>query len=150
MSLGRTLDQRLTPGMPAGTVGVDAPDGGRAEVEVVEVDRLGASVRGVRVRAAEAGSIAGQAARLPDALRSLPERVVPVEVDPGLGGAILRSEPREVRDHEFFEVRTDGREATIERVRGEARERVPFTLTREELGRLVERVDDAMAEPGRR
>lgn len=147
MSVGRMLDRQLVPGMPGGAVQASAPGGSAAEVEVVEVDRLGVSVRGVRVRGAAAGTVEGQARRLPDALRGLPDRLVPLEVEPRLGGAILRSDPEDVHEREYFEVRTDGREATVERVRGGTGERLPFTLTREQLGHLVDRVSDAMPEP---
>ncbi|MFZ5479735.1 MAG: hypothetical protein ACOZNI_23425 [Myxococcota bacterium] len=143
MSLGRALDGVLAPG----TARVEG-DGRRAEVDVVDVDRLGVSVRGVRVRGDHAGDVARHAERLPDAVRVLPESVVPVEVDPALGGAVLRSDPEEVVDHEFFEVRTDGREVCVERLRrGDAGvEHLPFTLTREQLGKLVDGLGGVVAE----
>ncbi len=47
---------------------------------------------------------------------------------------------------EFFEVRTDGHEVSVERCRqGEAgRENLPFTMTREQLGRLVDGIGKVM------
>jgi hypothetical protein len=138
LTLAESLDRRLKPGVVHAEC-----DGVSAEVDVTDADRLGVSVRGVRVRTAAPGDIVDQAGRLPDAVAVLPVRVRPVEVDPTLGGAVLRSTPKR---HEYFEVRTDGREATIERLRAtpEGRETLPFTLTREQLGRLVDDVGGAM------
>lgn len=143
--LGERLDAALAPGV----VRAEA-EGRTAEVEVAEVDRLGARVRAVRVEVPRGDTLGAQAERLPEALRVLPDRVVPVEVDPGLGGAVLRSRPRDVRDGEFFEARADGRSLTLGRRRAgpEGREDVPFTLTREQLRRLVDDVGDALAPPG--
>jgi hypothetical protein len=137
MTLGDELDGRLAPGR----VRVEQ-DGRTAEVDVADVDRLGVSVRGIKIGGGT-GGVLGQAARLPEATSVLPERVQPVEVDAGLGGAVLRSVPRH---REYFEVRTNGHEATIERLRGgpEGRVRIPFTLTREQLGRLVDDVGEGM------
>ncbi|MDP2307629.1 MAG: hypothetical protein Q8P18_16520 [Pseudomonadota bacterium] len=146
-TLADGLDRSLMPG----SVEVDI-DGVHAEVDVVEVDRLGVSVRGVRVREATArtrggGDVVGHARRLPEALGVLGEKVVPVEVDPTLGGAVLRSKPRR---QEYFEVRSDGREVSVEKLRRgpEGRARVPFTLTREQLGRLVDGVGEVLKGSG--
>jgi hypothetical protein len=98
------------------------------------------------VRVPAAGAIDEQAHRLPDALRVLPERVRPVEIAPSLGGAVLRSHPDDMVNREYFEVRTNGQEVTVERHRGDAdgREQVPFTVTREQLGRMVDDLGRAM------
>ena len=137
--LGGRLDRALTG---PGIVRVEH-DGRTAEVDVVEVDRLGVRVRCVRVDAGPgARTVQEAAARLPGALRGLPERLVTVEVAPTLGGAVVRTAPEDVRDREFFEARTDGQVTELERLRatGAGRERVPFTVTREVLGRMVDRV----------
>lgn len=142
--LGGRLDRALAG---PGIVRVEH-EGRVAEVDVVEVDRLGVRVRSVRVDAGPAGvSVQEAAARLPGALRGLPERLVTVEVAPTLGGAVVRTAAEEVRGREFFEARTDGRVTDLERVRvsADGRERVPFTVTREVLGRIVDRVS---GEPG--
>ena len=127
-------------------------DGGwSVEVEVTDADRLGVSVRGVRVRGPERGDVVGQAQRLPEALGVLPDRVRPLEVDRALGGAVLRSRSRTPRGEdgtrEYFEVRTDGREVSVEKLRAgpDGRAAVPFTLTREQLGRLVDDVGEVLA-----
>ncbi len=137
--LADALDRKLTTGV------VHADDGDvRAEVDVADVDRLGVSVRGVRVRGVGAGDLHQAVERLPDALDVLPEPVAPVEVDPTLGGAVLRSPPRK---REYYEVRTDGREVSVERLRvgPDGRARIPFTLTREQLGRMVEDIGEIVS-----
>ncbi len=145
MSLGRELDAGLAPG----PVRVDR-DGAAAEVDVDDVDRLGVRVRRVRVAGASAAGIRAHVDRLPEALRVLPERIVPVEVAPTLGGAVLRSDPAEVRDREYFEVRTDGRAVDVERVRSTdaGRSSVGFTLTREQLRRLVDALEGSFGDNG--
>ncbi len=134
----RPFDDALQPGEVVAEV-----DGARAEVEVVDLDRLGVTVRRVRVTGEDIG-VRRAADALPEALRALPDRLAGVEVDPRLGGAVLRSVPADVRRHgdarEFFEARTDGASVVVERARvGQGREVVPWTLTREQLGRIVER-----------
>lgn len=141
-SLGATVDAALKPGT------IHAEHEGRAaEVEVVDVDRLGATVRGIRVHVPTSAPLGEQAARLPEAVRTLPDRVVPIEVDPRLGGAVLRSHPKDIVDREYFEVRAGGGEASIarHRVGDGTHASVPFTVTREQLRRLVDDVGDALA-----
>ena len=135
--LAEKLDRALAPGR----VEVEH-EGRRAVAEVEGADRFGVQVRSLEVRRAAPLPLREAVEALPDALRALPERIVPVEVAPALGGAVLRSDRRDIREREFFEVRTDGTETTLRRVRAsrEGREELPFTLTRDQLGRIVEDV----------
>ncbi len=138
--LGDALDRAI---LGPGVVRVEH-EGRVAEVDVVDADRLGVRVLRVRVEGSASrgpDAVRDAAARLPEALRGLPERMITVEVAPALGGAILRSAPDDVQNREFFEARTDGRVTELERVRAlpSGRERVPFTITREALGRIVDR-----------
>lgn len=144
-----SLDDALDGLGGAGTAGVPR-DGGSAEVDAVEVDRLGVRVRRVRVERTEPWDVRGRAEALPDRLRSLPERVEPQEVAPELGGAILRTRPADLRPSpgpggrtEYFEVEVGERSAEVRRVRVQDGERSPsdFTLTREQLGRLLDELD---------
>jgi len=124
----------------AGTVEVERP-GGRAEVDVVDAGRLGVSVRRVKVHRDQAVDVADEARELPERLRALPERVAPVEVDPTLGGARLRTRPDELRGRDFFEVDVAPHDTEVRRTRiDEDGQRHPadFTLTREQLERLIE------------
>lgn len=145
--LAEKLDRALAPGR----VEVEH-EGRRAVAEVEGADRFGVQVRSLVVRRDARAPLGAAVEGLPDALRSLPERIVPVEVAPALGGAVLRSDPRDVRDREFFEVRTDGEETSLRRLRAgpEGREELPFTLTREQLGRIVETTSEPVEDPRRR
>lgn len=121
--------------------GGDRSAGVDAEVDVVDSDRLGVKVRGVRIHRERPVDISEEARALPDRMRSLPDRIAPVEVAPELGGARLRSRPDEVRHNEFFEVDVEPNRTSIRKTRmGEDGERAPadFTLTREQLDRLID------------
>ena len=146
MSLGGILDAGLAPG-PV----VVEQAGRRVEVEVRDLDRLGVQVERLKVSGPGA-PIDEVARRLPGALHPLPERMLPVEVDPSLGGAILRTDPRDMQHREFFEARTDGRNVELERFQAtpEGREKRDFTLTREQLGRMVDRISEVLAPPPNR
>lgn len=134
MGLGQQLEEALA----IGRVGVEA-EGQRAEVHVVEVDRIGVCVDHLRVSGPSTG-VVEVAAQIPEAMRVLPERLVPVEVSPVLGGAVFRSDPKDMENQAFYEARSDGQSVELERyqVLPEGRQRQPFTLTHEQLRRLVD------------
>jgi hypothetical protein len=148
MSLGDLLERKLDlPGSDRGRVDVESPSGATAEIDVVEVDRLGARVDRVRVTSPAAGALPHQAARIAARVRDLGDRLAPIEVDERLGGGVLRTEPGEIRGGRFYEIGLDGGGATVERFQvgaDNARERQPFTLTREQLGRLVDDLEDGL------
>ncbi|MBM4391643.1 MAG: hypothetical protein FJ090_11020 [Deltaproteobacteria bacterium] len=137
MTLGQDLDTRLKNGIVSAE-----KDGRAAEADVDDADRLGVTLGRLRVTT-PGGEFDRAVGVIPAAAsRALGDRIVPVEVDAGLGGAVFRSAPDEIRDREFYEVRTTGSETTVERFRNEeeGRVRVPFILTRKALGRLVDEV----------
>lgn len=137
--LHRALDAH--PDAP-GTARVDGDGGAWAEVDVVRVDRIGVRVREVRV-GHPPRDVAEEADRLAGALRDLPDRLAPVEVDRALGGAVLRTRPEDLRRREFFEATITPEQTTIRRARAgdDGREPAEFDLTREQLGRIVETID---------
>lgn len=139
--MNRELDQALDA-LPEGGGTVEVDRGTHAaEIEVSDADRLGVSVRRVRVRRQEPLDVAHEALVLPERLRALPERVRAVEVDPGLGGARLRTDPDELRGDGYFEVDVEADATEIRRTRlgdGGEREATDFTLTREQLDRLID------------
>lgn len=141
MSLSDVLGDKLDlPGVKTGPIDVEA-DTGRVQVDLADADRLGASIDRLRVSVPSAVPLADQATRICRQVRHLPERLVPVEVDERLGGGVLRSDPADMRGKRYFEVGLDGSSATVERFKaspGGGREREPFTVTREQLGRLVD------------
>lgn len=153
-ALDAALDDHVASGARRGTVSAEI-DGARAEIDVTDADRLGVAVRGVKVSRGTSGEgavgggapepvvdVAAEAERLSGGLRALPERVRAVEIDPRLGGAILRSDEGEMRGREFFEVdvRASGT-TSVQRLRpaeGGGRNVVDHTMTRGQLGRLVD------------
>jgi hypothetical protein len=142
MRASEALDAALGAGDGTGRIVVTGDDGA-AEIDAVAIGPIGVRVRAVRIDRGVDVDIALEAAALPDRVRTLPDRVVPVEVDPGLGGAILRSHPDDMREQEFWELDVRRRSTTVrkQRVRPDGqREGVDFTLTREQLGRLVDEV----------
>ena len=129
-----------------GTVTVEGEQG-TAEVEVSEAGPVGVRVRGVRVRPAHPAPLGHRARHLADRLRPGGERLRAVEVDEGLGGATLRTDPADIRGRRYFEVSVDPEGAAVRRHRvGEdgQREADDFALTRDGLERMV---DDLAAEP---
>ena len=145
MGWGGRLDRALDahPDAP-GTVRVPGERGTHAEVDVERVDRIGVRVRAVRVTHDGPRDVAAEAERIARDVRSLPHRLQPVEVDPGLGGAILRSRPEELRrgEHWQVEVTPTGTAISRQQVGADgAREAAPWDTTRETLGRVIEELE---------
>lgn len=132
------LDKALDALDGSGTVEVDR-GGHSAEVDVIDVDRIGVRVKGVRVRHDGPVDVEREASALPDRLRSLPEPVGPVEIAPELGGAKLRGTPD--RQQRYFEVEVEPDRTHIHRTQvnddGE-REETDWTMTRDQLDRLID------------
>lgn len=121
----------------SGTIEIERDDA-TTEVDVVDVDRLGVRVKGVRVRRSRAIDVEQEATALPERLRALPDRVEPVEIAPALGGARLRTRPD--RNREYFEVDVEPHRTDIRRTRIDAdgdRHASDWTLTRDQLDRLL-------------
>lgn len=137
-----TLDDALDQVNGAGSAEVER-DGGSASVDVADVDRLGVRVRRVRVEREAGWDVGEKAHALPDRLRSLPDRVEPQEVAPELGGAILRTRPEDYDGKRYFEVEVGPRSAEVRRVKVEGGERSEddWTMTREQLGRLIDELE---------
>ncbi len=134
-----SLDAALDALDGPGTATIEG-DGHQAEVDVVDVDRLGVKVREVRVRHDVPRDIVEEAHALPDRLRALPEKAKAIEIAPTLGGARLRSEPRGAHG-DMYEVDLEAEGVTIRRTsRGDdgSRQAEDFTLTREQLDKLLE------------
>lgn len=126
-----------------GTVEVES-DGKKARADVVDADRIGVVIDRVRVDGAK-GNVGDRSRRLADNLRPGGERLVPVEVDEGLGGGTLRTSPDEVNEGRYYQVDVDKEGAELSRHRADAqgkRSNEPFTVTRDQLGEIV----DTMAE----
>ncbi len=135
----KALDRGLDGAADGGIVELDRANG-RARVDVVEADRLGVRVREVSVTREAPADVAAEAERLGAGVRSLPERLTPVEVAPTLGGAVLRTRPEDLRRREFFEVEVTPSNTTVRRHRVDDGGRQPadFTLTRDQLEGLLD------------
>lgn len=138
----RELDAALDAACSGGTARTRSAD---VEVEVVEADRLGVRLRRVRVERAEPHDVESIAERWPRAVRELPDRVQPVEIAPGLGGATFRSDPDDRADDTFVEIEVRGAAAEVRRLRPtpSGRRSEDWTMTREQLHRLVDTLRDA-------
>ncbi|MCP4805611.1 MAG: hypothetical protein GY913_10935 [Proteobacteria bacterium] len=148
MSLSDALTDKLSlPGVRSGEVQVETDDG-KVELDLVEAGPIGARVRRVKVSVPQAGPLPKQAGQICESLRGLGERLVPVEVDERLGGGVLRSRPQEMTGRRYYEVGLDGDSATVERFRAledGGRESEDFSVTREQLGRMVDDLADALS-----
>ena len=109
---------------------------------MLESGRLGVRVKRVGLTRVKDVDVLQEAEALPDRLKSLPERVIPVEVDARLGGAVLRTDPEAVRDREFFEVELRGpRNVKLQRFNVQKdgdRQATDWTMTREQLEKIFE------------
>ena len=90
-----------------------------------------------------------QARKVAEDVTYLPERFREHEVDSGLGGAILRSRPEEMRGREYSEVELKkGREADVSRYRYDSerteRHRIPQQYAHETVERLTDDLDGAL------
>lgn len=127
-----------------GEVTVHGPGGAVGSIDLVRANDLGVRARAVRVRHAAPRDVADEADRVARDLRDLPHRLAPVEVDRGLGGAVLRSRPEELRRRELYEVRVTPEQNEVRRLRIEeaGRAEVELELGREQLARVLEGLGD--------
>lgn len=156
MSLAETLPQKLAdwrPDTPRQTLSLDDPASGwQAEVQAEHVDTVGASLWELRLNrtrpAAEAVPVAEQAQRISRRVTGLLEPLRVVEVDARADTAQLRSQAPTARGDavQYYEVMRRGDGSTqVQRYqasRSGGRDQVPFNLTHEGLGRLVEGLAD--------
>lgn len=134
------LDDALDQHSGGGPLELES-DGNEATVEVVESGKLGVRVKRVHVRRSAGRPIEQTVQDLEDGLRALPERVVRSEVDVGLGGATLRTDPSDIDDGDFTQIDVRGdRDVELRRFRRTegGREPTDFTVTRRQLGRLLD------------
>ena len=144
MSLREALEDQLRePGR-----GQAEQEGISIEVDLVDCDRLGAVVEGIRVRGA-AADVVERAEAISREVRPGGDHLLPVEVDRGLGGAILRSAPEDVH-RGFYELRVspEGVELSGHKLTSEGqRIRVPYTWTRDQLGSVIDQLERAFRTP---
>lgn len=123
----------------AGEVVVEDEAGRRATIKVRDADRLAVELEGISVHAP--ADLGARARHLEAELRPGGERLRAFEVDPRLGGGTLRTAPGDMRGGRYFEVGLTPDGASLDRRRVDPagdRHAEGFTLTREQLGRLVD------------
>lgn len=162
-ALDEALDAHLERAQAARAAGEPAPGppgqieieagGVTLEADVVDCERIGATVDRLRVSRDEPGDVAAQAGAIAGRMHGLGERVEPVELAPELGGGVLRTAPDDMVEGRFFEIgiSDDGRQAELERYQvGEdgERSREPFTVTRRSLGRVVDGLAEGLEAQG--
>ena len=133
----------------AGTVGrkVRALHGlKKVELHLLDVDRLAVRARRLRVCRGDPVNVQAEARSLSSGAAAVPEQLVPWEVDTALGRAVLRTGADRLRDRRFFEldVAAEG-EFDLQRFEVQdngQRQRADWTMTREQLGQLVEDLAD--------
>jgi hypothetical protein len=152
MTLGEMLQQKLAskPGTAPQTVTVeDAGSGARAEAEVEACDTFGCRLRGLRVQRGSAGQhepLPQWAQRVARQASGLLEPLAVHEIDPTRGEARLRSQSptRKGDEVQYYEaVLNNAGQASLHRYRAShdphrPREMVPFTVTHEAAGKLVD------------
>ena len=139
--LSETADESIRA---PGPVAVTSPDGLSAEINVVKTGPVGVIIDRLRVTG-PAGDIAERTNTLADTLRPNGTALSPIEIDPRLGGATLRS-PLD-RQRRFFEaeVTEDAIQLTRNRVSDDGvREPTDFSLTREALREILDGIEDMM------
>jgi hypothetical protein len=118
-----------------------------ATFRVSAVGPVGVRLKELEIRREGGFDVVEEAERLGRAVRSLGAELSPIEVDRGLGGAILRSPADAKRPNEFFEMDCEQRGKTrlrrLKSLQEGGREVIDFAMTREQLGRLVEEVSDS-------
>lgn len=137
--LSEAVDRSVTG---PGPVRVEHDDG-VVEVDVVEAGPVGVVVERLRVRPHDPAPLGARSRALARGLRPGGDRLVAVEVDEALGGATLRTDPRDLRGGRFFEVAVDADGAELRRHQvGDdgARAPAPFALTRDALGRAIDQM----------
>ncbi|MEL6342878.1 MAG: hypothetical protein AAFV53_07075 [Myxococcota bacterium] len=128
----------------AGTASAGS-DGLTVEADLSQVGPIGVVVERVKVRGTP-GDITERAADLEDRLRPDNQPMTAIEVDPRLGGAVLRSPVDRSRRFYEAEVTEDSVELTRQKV-GEDGQRSAsdFAVTREQLGDLVDQIQETVA-----
>nr|BAL54200.1 hypothetical conserved protein [uncultured Planctomycetota bacterium] len=149
MTLGETLQQNLArPIRQPQTFTIEAAQGARVEADVEASDALACRLRGLRVQrpAQDAEPLPQWAHRVARQASGLLEPLAVHEIDTQRGEARLRSQtPSQKGDevHYYEAVLNTTGQASLHRYRAsynphQPREPIPFTLTHEAVGKLVD------------
>lgn len=154
-TLGKKLVDALKNSSGSGKREIEVDHGGAsARARVRGSGPYGSSIDGLTVAVPDSEGevdIERQADDLVERLSYLPERIKKHEIAPGLGGGVLRSEPGDMREREYQEIKLNGgREADVRRYKydGEQRERheIPQNYAHETLERLTDDLVGSMGD----
>lgn len=141
MGLGDAIDEALDEhGADAGQVLAEV-EGRSATIDVDHVGPIGVRVRRLRVRSDAPRDIEEKTRAITEGVSALPGGLVPIEVDRGLGGSIMRTDPDKMDDGEFYEAGVSPNEVDVRRMRADpagGRSEVEWDMTRRDLRRLVD------------
>ena len=116
---------------------------GTAEIDVAEADRIGVRIRRVRIEHTDPVDIRDEAERLASDVKALARPLQATEVDPRLGGAVLRTNVAAAPKREFFEVTVTPKQTTVEHHTIDphgTRTQGTWNSTREQLRKLLKQV----------
>lgn len=154
-TLGKKLIDALKNSTGSGKRDIEVDHGGAsAQARVRGSGPYGSSIDGLTVAVPDGdgdADIERQADDLIDRLSYLPERIKKHEIAPGLGGGVLRSEPDDMREREYQEIKLNGgREADIRRYKYDSQERerheIPQNYAHETLERLTDDLVDSLGD----
>lgn len=120
------------------------------ELEVRRHGPVGVELDGLRLRP-PARDLEQRSRELCAGFRPRGERLLPIELDPALGGAVLRTRPEDIRRGRYFEVNVETEAVEVRRWRRRpegGREAQPIPLSHEELGDWLEELVPDGAGPG--
>jgi hypothetical protein len=146
MTLAKNLRKALTDPANAGEGTVSAAAGPwQATASAPRRDSIGAEVNEITVERNDAGpgTVHGWADNFAGKARGLLEPLKVLEVDKTRDEAVIRSNPpsKDGTQVDYYEVKMQGtKKASVKRCRNEGGQKqdIPFTLTHDGLGRLVD------------
>jgi hypothetical protein len=140
--LDAALDQH---GDTPGTVHAHTPDGSHVQLDVQRVGPIGVRIDAVRVQHPCPRPPDVEARRLAAAVRPGGEPLDVSEVDPVLGGAVLRTRLDAVRRRTFTEVTVTSDDTSLRQhtvAHDGTRQAVHLDLTRDQLAELIDGLTD--------
>ena len=143
--LSQQLDAEIAPSDATQSARATQADGDLSvEVDLADAGRIGVVVERVRMRGGS-GTITERAEAVAQQLRPDGQALSPIEVDERLGGATLRGPLDSQR--RFYEAEVTDEQVELSRKQvGEDGQRADadFALTRDQLGHLVDQLEDAL------
>ena len=138
-TLSEVLDTAITDRGEETSLTATAGDA-KATVEVRDADRIGVVLEKLRVETGP-GDLNHRIEALAEKLRPTGERLIPIEVAPQLGEAVLRTRPEDMRGRRFYQVDVDLNGAEISRYQVDKsgkRTAIQAPMTRDQLTELVD------------